>query len=125
MMLEHEKEHWDWRDRSACKGRTDLDFFPWPSVRTDPEVMKLCARCPVWEPCLAYGMASPQNLGVLAGTREEHRDRLRRKLGGSGHMPDLDRCDRGHLKAVYWYERNGTCIACREMDRLPLTERAG
>ena len=62
----------DWHHLAACRGRTEA-FFPTIDVhakRGDPdpyaEARKLCAACPVVEPCREAGRS--EHHGMWAGT---------------------------------------------------------
>lgn len=71
----------NWWDLAACAGyETDL-FFP---ADHEPSfvVRRMCARCPVREPCLQDALSMPPYLdhGVYGGTTEKERLRLRRAL---------------------------------------------
>jgi WhiB family redox-sensing transcriptional regulator len=64
-----------WFALAACAGCTDL-FFP---ERGEPtkEAKKVCAECPVREPCLEYALANGEKHGVWGGTSERERRRMR------------------------------------------------
>jgi WhiB family redox-sensing transcriptional regulator len=66
-----------WQRRAACRGTgTDLWFA------TDTEALEgaraICEPCPVRQVCLAYALASPELVGIWAGTDEAERRRMRR-----------------------------------------------
>jgi WhiB family transcriptional regulator, redox-sensing transcriptional regulator len=44
-----------WQREAACKGKAEL-FFPAESVGHLTPARKLCAECPVREPCFEYGL---------------------------------------------------------------------
>ncbi|MGH3500941.1 MAG: WhiB family transcriptional regulator [Nocardioidaceae bacterium] len=70
-----------------------LDLQPWMEdalcAQTDPEVFfpdkgqsakqakRVCARCPVQQPCLAYALDRPELQGVWGGLTERERRQLR------------------------------------------------
>lgn len=63
-----------WAARGVCRNQTEL-FFPVRGQR--PQAAVDCNRCPVREPCLAYGLSHPAQLGVLGGMTVEERRRVR------------------------------------------------
>lgn len=67
-----------WRENAACKGVDPAVFFPEYESHTGP-AKRICADCPVSEPCGAYAMSQRHLYGVWAGLSERERDRLWRK----------------------------------------------
>lgn len=76
-----------WRDEAACAGKHHLFFGP---EAEKPAAMRLremaakriCASCPVKDPCLEYAELLPADLryaGVYGGLGEEDRESLRRR----------------------------------------------
>jgi WhiB family redox-sensing transcriptional regulator len=66
-----------WREVGSCR---DLDpnlFYPVgtgaPAVKQAEEAKRLCATCPSVEPCLAFALATRQELGVWGGTSPDER----------------------------------------------------
>ncbi|MFF6875927.1 MULTISPECIES: WhiB family transcriptional regulator [unclassified Streptomyces] len=57
-------------------------FFPvgtaGPALRDVSAAKRVCARCPVADPCLSFALSSGQASGVWGGTGEEERDALLR-----------------------------------------------
>jgi WhiB family redox-sensing transcriptional regulator len=77
-----------WRDRAACArpGVSPDLFFPAPGQRGKvAKAKRVCARCPVQDPCLAEGLAMPAWLdeGIRAGTTPKDRSRLRARRGAA------------------------------------------
>lgn len=66
-----------WRDKAACKGVDPKLFFP---ERGDDTVTpkRICASCPVAEPCLDYAMQLNEKFGIWGGASERQRRTLRR-----------------------------------------------
>ncbi|WP_037608916.1 WhiB family transcriptional regulator [Streptacidiphilus rugosus] len=64
---------WSWQDRAACVG-LDAPLFSHPAgehglswqAREDA-AKRVCAGCPVLEPCRAYALASREPYGVWGG----------------------------------------------------------
>jgi WhiB family transcriptional regulator, redox-sensing transcriptional regulator len=78
----------DWRDRAACAApgiSPDL-FFPDPGQRGKvARARRVCARCPVQQPCLEEALAMPAWLdeGVRAGLTAKDRSTLRSRRRGA------------------------------------------
>jgi WhiB family redox-sensing transcriptional regulator len=72
----------DWRNDAACKDEDPDLFFPigTTGVAIDQvdEAKRVCARCPVQEPCLEFALASNQDAGVWGGLTEDERRTLKR-----------------------------------------------
>ena len=65
-----------WRELAACRG-TDLEvFFPGRGETAGP-ARRVCARCPVREPCLDYAITNRIVHGVWGGLTERERRALR------------------------------------------------
>jgi WhiB family transcriptional regulator, redox-sensing transcriptional regulator len=61
-----------WRDRAACRG-TDLDlFFPGRGESAEP-ARRVCAACPVRQPCLDYAISHGITHGIWGGLAERDR----------------------------------------------------
>jgi WhiB family redox-sensing transcriptional regulator len=60
----------DWRHEAACREEDPEVFFP---------VGKICERCPVKEPCLAWALESGQDAGVWGGLSEDERRAMKRR----------------------------------------------
>ena len=58
----------DWRHQAICRDEDPEVFFPvgntGPALAQIEEAKKICARCPVKEPCLAWALESGQDAGV-------------------------------------------------------------
>lgn len=71
-----------WRDRAACRSTDPELFFPvgstGPVLEEIEAAKKVCASCPVREPCLQFALESNQDTGIWGGTTEEERRRIRR-----------------------------------------------
>jgi len=81
----------DWMAQGVCRGHEPSVFFPSDGVGVD-RARKLCASCPVKEPCLEYALAERIDHGVWGGTSERERRRIlkRRRLAVfvGQHTPD-------------------------------------
>jgi WhiB family redox-sensing transcriptional regulator len=67
-----------WRGQAACRG-VDPNVMV-PRVENDittEAALRLCAGCPVREPCLAFAMGDDRLLGVFGGTTTRERRELR------------------------------------------------
>lgn len=79
------REKWapeNWREVGSCRDSDPNLFYPMGRGRAaleQAEVAKLvCRACPSREPCLAFALATRQELGVWGGTSPEDRRRLGR-----------------------------------------------
>jgi WhiB family redox-sensing transcriptional regulator len=72
----------DWRNDAACKDENPDVFFPigTTGIAVDQveDAKRICARCPVQEPCLEFALASNQDAGVWGGLTEDERRTLKR-----------------------------------------------
>lgn len=75
--------HMDWRHQSACRDEDPELFFPvgntGPALTQIEEAKKVCQRCIVKEPCLAWALESGQDAGVWGGLSEDERRALKRR----------------------------------------------
>lgn len=67
----------DWMEDAACKGRTKLFFAPRAErpqarERREAKARRLCASCPVLEPCREFARQNHE-YGYWAGENEEER----------------------------------------------------
>jgi len=73
----------DWRHQSACRDEDPELFFPvgntGPALAQIEEAKKVCNRCIVKEPCLAWALESGQDAGVWGGLSEDERRALKRR----------------------------------------------
>jgi WhiB family redox-sensing transcriptional regulator len=73
----------DWRHQSACRDEDPELFFPvgntGPALTQIEEAKKVCNRCIVKEPCLAWALESGQDAGVWGGLSEDERRALKRR----------------------------------------------
>jgi WhiB family redox-sensing transcriptional regulator len=67
--------------RDAACGADDLDlFYPDPGdTAAEQAAKRVCAGCPVQEPCLEMALATGDQHAILGGTTPEERGRLRRQ----------------------------------------------
>lgn len=71
-----------WKNDAACTG-LDPDLFYPPPVggRAQAQAAKaVCAGCPVRLECLAYALASGEELGIWGGLSERERRKIRALL---------------------------------------------
>jgi WhiB family redox-sensing transcriptional regulator len=65
-----------WRELAACRG-ADLDlFFPGRGESAEP-ARRVCAACPVRQPCLDYALGNSITDGIWGGLTERERRPLR------------------------------------------------
>ena len=73
----------DWRHEAACREEDPEVFFPvgntGPALAQIEEAKKICERCPVKEPCLAWALESGQDAGVWGGLSEDERRAMKRR----------------------------------------------
>ena len=61
-----------WRELTACRG-TDLEvFFPERGESAEP-ARRICAACPVRQPCLDYAISNRITHGIWGGLSERER----------------------------------------------------
>lgn len=67
-----------WHSRAACRGRSDVNFFPQrgESIRA---ALVLCSGCAVRTDCLEDALMHDRTLGVWGGMTERERKRLKRR----------------------------------------------
>jgi WhiB family transcriptional regulator, redox-sensing transcriptional regulator len=118
-----------WRDRALCANRAvvemltgrDYDpdlWFPEGDVRETQEkaeaAKKVCAACPVSDPCLSEALPHPSYYGIWGGTTDRQRSRMRSRLGIAPAREWLQPCG---TEAAYKRHRNDgevPCGPCRE-----------
>jgi WhiB family redox-sensing transcriptional regulator len=74
-----------WMAAGNCRLYPPATFFPSDGVGVD-KARKICAGCPVSEPCLEYALENRIDHGVWGGCSERERRRIlkRRRLAISG-----------------------------------------
>ena len=68
----------EWMGRGNCRDEPPSVFFPSDGVGVEV-ARKLCATCPVKEPCLEYALRNRIDHGVWGGTSERERRRILRQ----------------------------------------------
>ena len=72
----------DWRADGACRTADPDLFFPVAvgsvANRQIAKAQRICAGCPVREPCLDFALRTPEPAGIWGGTTPEERTRVRR-----------------------------------------------
>ena len=71
-----------WRERAACRGADLGLFFPGRGESAEP-ARRICARCPVREPCLDYALRHGITHGIWGGLAERDRRALRTRHVGA------------------------------------------
>ncbi|MCP2339206.1 WhiB family transcriptional regulator [Actinomadura rupiterrae] len=125
----------DWDLRGLCRDHPQL--LEATSTAGVKLARALCARCPVWRPCRAWGLglgtyAHPDPGGMIGGLTELERRAVRRAMGRTGAeaepqeaVPapiDLKECTRcGEFKALDEFYRNkttrdGRASACKKCE---------
>ena len=67
-----------WMSQAKCKSMDPAVFFPNDGVGVQA-AQRICAACPVAEPCLEYTLVNRIDEGVWGGASERHRRRLLRQ----------------------------------------------
>ena len=65
----------DWMGTGNCRAERPALFFPSDGVGVDT-ARRICASCPVKEPCLEYALAERIDHGVWGGASERERRRI-------------------------------------------------
>ncbi len=65
----------DWMHDGICRDYPPATFFPSDGVGVDI-ARKLCATCPVKQPCLEYALTERIDHGVWGGCSERERRRI-------------------------------------------------
>jgi WhiB family redox-sensing transcriptional regulator len=77
-----------WRELAACRGSDIGVFFPGRGESAEP-ARRVCAGCPVREPCLDYALGHGIISGVWGGLAERDRRELRsRRVGAARRERD-------------------------------------
>ena len=77
-----------WRELAACRGAALGLFFPGRGESAEP-ARRVCAGCPVREPCLGYALSHGITSGVWGGLAERDRRALRsRRVGAARRERD-------------------------------------
>lgn len=68
-----------WMNNAACRGRTDIDFFPEDSYNTKaPKAVAICETCPVKQDCLEFAIENGIHYGIWGGLNYPQRKRYLR-----------------------------------------------
>lgn len=68
----------EWMARGKCRDVAPAVFFPSDGVGVQV-AQKICAECPVTEPCLEYALANRIDHGIWGGCSERERRRILRR----------------------------------------------
>jgi WhiB family redox-sensing transcriptional regulator len=71
-----------WRYRAACRGAHLEVFFPGRGESAEP-ARRICAECPVRQPCLDYALSHGITHGIWGGLAERDRRALRSRHVGA------------------------------------------
>ncbi|MGH3189654.1 MAG: WhiB family transcriptional regulator [Streptosporangiaceae bacterium] len=71
-----------WRYRAACRGADLAVFFPGRGESAGP-ARRICAECPVRQPCLDYALSNGIVHGIWGGLTERDRRSLRSLRAGA------------------------------------------
>jgi WhiB family redox-sensing transcriptional regulator len=92
-----------WRYQAACRGADLGVFFPGRGESAEP-ARRVCAGCPVREPCLDYALRHGITHGIWGGLAERDRRALRsRRIGAARRERDeaiTAACGAGYSQAV-------------------------
>lgn len=67
-----------WMAEGNCRNEPPSTFFPSDGVGVEV-ARRICATCPVKEPCLEYAIANHIDHGVWGGASERERRRIARQ----------------------------------------------
>ena len=76
-----------WREEALCKGVSTELFFPSRGEIVSKELKQMCLDCPVNNECLDHALRH-EHYGFWAGTSEEQRISIRRKLNIICNKPE-------------------------------------
>ena len=68
----------DWMQHGLCRQLAPSAFFPNDGVGVEV-ARRICATCPVQEPCLEYALAERIDHGVWGGASERERRRIAKR----------------------------------------------
>ena len=68
----------DWMAAGNCRDEPPAVFFPSDGVGVEA-ARRICASCPVREPCLEYALRNPIDHGVWGGASDRERRRIARQ----------------------------------------------
>lgn len=82
----------DWMPRGLCNDRPPSLFFPSDGVGVEV-AKRICAECPVKEPCREYALFHRIDHGVWGGTSERERRRIlrSRRLEAAAETAEVSR----------------------------------
>lgn len=65
-------DEFDWSDHARCRGTDPDQYFVRGAARAR-QAAKVCAGCPVKEPCLRYALKHGIDFGIWGGLTERQR----------------------------------------------------
>jgi WhiB family redox-sensing transcriptional regulator len=68
----------EWMQHGLCRQLAPSTFFPSDGVGVEV-ARRICATCPVQEPCLEYALAERIDHGVWGGASERERRRIAKR----------------------------------------------
>jgi WhiB family redox-sensing transcriptional regulator len=69
----------EWHQQALCAEIGGDWWFPEDNSRPEPEVLKVCGRCPVQAECLEFALENNEKYGVWGGLSPNKRKLLRRE----------------------------------------------
>jgi WhiB family redox-sensing transcriptional regulator len=78
-----------WMEQAKCKTTPDVNFFP-SQGQSAADAKAVCAECAVATACLDYALRNDERFGVWGGTSEKQRRALRRELGITVTIAEVD-----------------------------------
>lgn len=72
----------EWQDQAACNGLDVDQFFP-EKGGSSKDAKRICLRCPVRRPCLAYALELGERFGIWGATSERERRGIERSRGAA------------------------------------------
>ena len=78
----------EWMVEGNCRTESPAQFFPSDGVGVDA-ARRVCATCPVKEPCLEYALTQRIDHGVWGGASERERRRIlkSRRVAAAAPVP--------------------------------------
>lgn len=69
----------EWQHEALCAQVDPEVWFPEKGQSTK-DAKRICARCPVQQPCLDWALAKDERFGVYGGLSERERRKLKRQM---------------------------------------------
>jgi WhiB family redox-sensing transcriptional regulator len=78
----------DWMAAGNCRDEPPAVFFPSDGIGVEA-ARRICASCPVREPCLEYALRNHIDHGVWGGASERERRRIARQRRAAARTSSL------------------------------------